>query len=84
MSAGAHNSAPYVYHGTKMVAIERNKLDRGASTFSGSPALIPDLNGPVEVRQWGGPTNPQQHLILQAITAGIDISHVSDKLWNLW
>ena len=32
----------------------------------------------------GGPTEPQQHLILPAIPTGIDSSQVSEKLCNLW
>ena len=63
-----------------MVAIERSQGDRGLSTFFGSPALIPGLILPVEVGIAAGPTNPQQHLILQAITTGIDSSQISDKL----
>ena len=63
-----------------MVAIERSQFEPGASIFFGSPALIPDLILPVEVGIGGDPTEPQQHLILQAITTGIDSSHVSDKL----
>ena len=54
-----------------MVAIERSRSEPGASTFSGSPALIPDLILPVEAGIVGGST-------------GIDSSHVSDKLCNLW
>ena len=83
-SAGAHNSAPYAYFWTKTPAIERSRSDRGAPIFSGSPALIPDLILPVEVGIGGGPTAPQQHLIFQAITTGIDSSQVSEKLCNLW
>ena len=79
-SAGAHNSAPYAYFWTKIPAIERSRSDQGAPIFSGSPALIPDLILPVEVGIGGGLTNPQQDLILQAITAGIESSHVSDEL----
>jgi hypothetical protein len=55
-----------------------------APLFSGSPALIPDLILPVEVGIAGGPTAPQQHLIFQVITTGIDSSQVSEKLCNLW
>ena len=83
-SAGAHNSAPYAYFWTKIPAIERYRSDQGAPIFSGSPALIPDLILPVEVGIGGGPTAPQQHLIFQAITTGIDSSQVSEKLCNLW
>ena len=68
------------YYAAKMVAIERSKFDKGASIFVGLPALIPDSILPVEVGIEGGPTEPQQHLILQAITKRIDSSHVSDKL----
>ena len=32
----------------------------------------------------GSQTGPQQHLIFQMITAGIDSSQVSEKLCNLW
>ena len=67
-----------------MVAIERSRFEPGAPIFSGSPALIPDLIFPVEVGIGGGPTTPQQHLIFQAITTGIDSSQVSEKLCNLW
>ena len=63
-----------------MVAIERSELEPGASIFSGSAALIPDLILPVEVGIGRGPTEPQQHLILPAITTGMDGSQVSDKL----
>ena len=83
-SAGAHNSAPYAYFGTKTPAIERSRSYRPSPIFSGSPALIPDLIFAVEVGIGGGPTAPQQHLIFQAITAGIDSSQVSEKLCNLW
>ena len=83
-SAGAHNSAPYAYFWSKIPAVERSRSDRPFPIFSGSPALIPDLILPVEVRIGGGPTAPQQHLIFQAITTGIDSSQVSEKLCNLW
>ena len=83
-SAGAHNSAPYAYFWTKIPAIERSRSYRPSPIFSGSPALIPDLIFAVEVGIGGGPTAPQQHLIFQAITAGIDSSQVSEKLCNLW
>ena len=82
--AGAHSSAPYSYFWTKTPAIERSRSDRPSPIFSGSPALIPDLIFAVEVGIGGGPTAPQQHLIFQAITAGIDSSQVSEKLCNLW
>ena len=83
-SAGAHNSAPYGYFWTKIPAIERSRSDRPSPIFSGPLALIPDLILPVEVGIGGGPTAPQQHLIFQAITTGIDSSKVSEKLCNLW
>ena len=67
-----------------MVAIERSQFEPGAPIFSGSPALIPDLIFPVEAGIGGSPTEPQQHLIFQAITTGIDSSQVSEKLCNLW
>ena len=38
----------------------------------------------MEVGIGGGPTAPQQHLIFQMITTGIDSSQVSEKLCNLW
>ena len=79
-SAGAHNSARYAYYRGENGCNREGQSDRGLSTFSGSPALIPDLILPVEVGIGGGPINPQQHLILQVITAGIDNSHVSDNL----
>ena len=79
-SAGAHNSAPYAYFWTKIPAIERSRSDRPLSIFSMSPALIPDLILPVEFGIGGGPTAPQQHLIFQAITTGIDRSQVSERV----
>ena len=59
-------------------------LNRALLFSPGSPALIPDLIFPVEVGIGGGPTAPQQHLIFQMITTGIDRSQVSEKLCNLW
>ena len=38
----------------------------------------------MEVGIGGGPTAPQQHLIFQAITTGIDRSQVSEKFCKLW
>ena len=67
-----------------MVAIERSRCDSGAPIFFRLPALIPDLIFPVEAGIGGGPTEPQQHLIFQTITTGIDSSQVSEKLCNLW
>jgi hypothetical protein len=52
--------------------------------LSGSPALIPDLIFPVEAFIGGSQTGPQQHLIFQMITTGIDSSQVSEKLCKLW
>ena len=83
-NSGAHNSAPYAYYETKTPAIERSQFEKGAPIFSGSPALIPDLIFLVEACIGGSPTEPQQHLIFQAITTGIDSSQVSEKLYNLW
>ena len=67
-----------------MVAIEGFQIEKGAPIFPRSPAPIPDLIFPVEAGIGGGPTEPRQHLILQAITTGIDSSQVSEKLCNLW